>query len=104
MERGLGDALARRARHVALAVQRSAPDWLALGAEVHSRFTPELNNRLSRVTVNGVARYVSGAPEDRSFDPATVPPAPDIAGTDEFFGRRTLPDGSQLYLVVLPLS
>jgi len=104
MERAVRSALSRRARHVALAVERSAPDWEALAVEIHSRFTPEANNRFTRVTVDGVVQYVSGVPEDQSFDPATVPPAPRTAVPQETFARRDLPDGRQLYVHVLPIT
>jgi len=100
LKKSLREALARRARQVADLVQRSRPDWPTLGAEIHSHFAPEANNRLTRVTVNGAVNYVSGAPSDHSFDPLIVPSAA-LRTDGETFDRRVLPDGRVLLVVVL---
>lgn len=98
LKESVREALARRARQVSDIVQRSHLDWPALGAEIRSHFAPEVNHRLTRVTVDGVVTYVSGTPGDNSFDPLTVPPAP-ASPDGEFFGRRFLPDGRVLLVV-----
>jgi heavy metal sensor kinase len=100
LKRSLREALARRTRQVADLVQRSPLDWAALGREIQSHFAPEPNNRFTRVIVDGVVRYVAGAPTDLSFVPATVP-LPLVSGEGETFERRELPDGSALLIVVL---
>jgi heavy metal sensor kinase len=100
LKESLREALARRARQVADLVQRSPLEWDALGEEIHSHFAPEANSRLTRVTIDGVVTYVSGPPADQSFDPGAVPPAPQ--GADgESFGRRLMPHGTALFVVVI---
>src|SRR5205085_12694945 len=95
------EALARRVRQIADMVQRYPPDWAQIGEAIHSHFAPEVNNRLTRVTVNRSVTYVAGAPSDRSFDPAEVPPAAASAPEGESFSRRATADGTVLYVVVL---
>lgn len=100
LKEALREALARRARQVVSIVQRPAVDWNTLGREIQTHFAPEANNRFTRVTVNGIVRYLAGAPSDRSFDPNTVPPA--FAGEDgEAFDRRVASDGTPLLIVVV---
>jgi heavy metal sensor kinase len=99
-KRDLCEALARRARQVADLVQRSPLGGEALGREIHNTFAPEINNRLTRVTVNGVVSCVSEEPADRSFDPKAVPAAPAVI-EGESFVRRTSSDGRVLFIVVL---
>ncbi len=100
LKEALREALARRARQVGDLVQRSPPDWPRLGHEIQSHFAPEANNRLTRVTRNGVVMYVSETPADRSFDPQVVPVATSVPGK-ESFERRILPDGRVLWVVSL---
>ena len=100
LKEALREALARRARQVADLVQRSTLPWERLGDEIHSHFAPEVNNRLTRVTVDGEIKYVSGAPGDRSFDPGSVPPAT-TGKSGESFERRISSDGRVLFVVVL---
>lgn len=96
----LEDALARRPRQIADVISRSELDWRALGERIQSRFAPEANNRFTRLTFDGVVTYVSGAPTDQSFDPQAVPPTP-ITGPKESFGKRTLADGTKLFVAAL---
>jgi heavy metal sensor kinase len=96
----LREALARRARQVADLAQRTTADWQTTGREIRTHFAPEVNSRLTRVTINGKIVYVSGPPADASFDPLAVPAAGDVRA-GESFARRALPDGRVLYVVVL---
>jgi heavy metal sensor kinase len=100
LKESLREALARRTRQVADLVQRSPLDWKALGHEIQSHFAPEANNRFTRVTINGAITYVAGVPSDRGFNPQIVPAASAIS-EGESFGRRVLPDGTALFIVVL---
>lgn len=71
-------ALAHRAEQIAAMLQ-AAPKGAdtAVGAQIAARFAPELNDKFVRVTRgDGSLLYVSGEPNDRSFDPATVPAFP----------------------------
>lgn len=85
-------ALAHRAEQIT-AMLRDAPhgDVSAIGPQIAARFAPELNDKFVRVTrvdrkgARGedpdalpIVRvlYVSGFPNDRSFDPESVPPFP----------------------------
>ena len=101
MEKSTREALARRARQVAATVQRSTLGKAALDIEIQNHFAPEVNNRFTRVTVDGEEIYVSGEPADRGFVPGIVPPPSQLI-TNETFERRTLPDGTALFVVVLP--
>lgn len=101
MEKSLREALTRRVRQIAATSQRLAPDWKAFPIEIQNHFAPEVNNRFTRVTIDGVVRYVSGLPADGGFDPSIVPTASSEI-REEVFERRTLPDGSGLFVVVLP--
>jgi heavy metal sensor kinase len=82
-------------------VQRSALNWQTLGTEIPKTFAPEVNNRFTRVIANGKVTYVSGKPADRSFDPQAVPMPPAEIRDGETFGRRTLPDGTVMLIVVV---
>jgi len=99
LEKTMREALMRRARQVAETVQRSSLDRNALSTEIRNHFAPEVNNRLTRVTVNKAVTYVSGPPSDGSFDPQTVPGAPTVE-TEESYGRRTLPNGTEMLVAV----
>jgi heavy metal sensor kinase len=89
----------RRARQIAetlLAnVPRTGEDYV--GGEIRSLYAPELGNRFIRVTRgNGTVLYVSGPPNDQSFDPYKVPPA---AGKSAEFARlEKLEDGRSLLI------
>ncbi|HEY0550686.1 MAG TPA: ATP-binding protein [Verrucomicrobiae bacterium] len=101
LKENLREALTRRARQVGEMVQRSALDWKTLGIEIPKTFAPEVNNRFTRVIANGKITYVSGAPADRSFDPQKVPVPTHEMDSGETFGRRILPDGSVMLIVVV---
>src|SRR4029077_2800533 len=46
-----------------------------VGDEVEARYAPGLNARFVRITRrDGVILYLSQAPKDQSFDPASLPP------------------------------
>ncbi len=100
LEKSLREALARRARQVADMVQRSGLDWTRLETQIPRTFAPEVNNRFTRVLANGTIAYVSGPPADRSFDPQDVPiPLPIIVR--ESFGPRSLPDGTEMLIMIV---
>lgn len=101
MEKSTREALARRARQVAATVQRSTLGKAELDIEIQNHFAPEVNNRFTRVTVDGEEIYMSGQPADRGFVPDIVPPPSQLI-TNETFERRVLPDGTALFVFVLP--
>jgi len=100
LKRNLREALTRRVRQVADTVQRSSLDRDTLKQGIQNRYAPEAISRFTRATVNGVVVYVSGAPADGSFDPEAVPFEP-TAPEGESFSRRTLSDGTVLFIVAL---
>ena len=100
LRQALREALARRTHQVADVVQRSTLDWDALGKEIQSHFSPEINNRFTRVITNGKITYVSGSPGDHAFNPAVVPLPPDNTKGEKFV-RRICSDGTSLLIVVL---
>jgi heavy metal sensor kinase len=77
LERQFRQASERRASLIA---RDMLPQIKSIGAdaviaEIKARFTPEATGRFIRLTTAaGSVLYQSGAPEDRSFDPALVPP------------------------------
>ena len=95
------EALARRVRQVADMVERYPPDWSLVGKEIKNHFAPEVNNRFTRLTVDGQVKYMAGAPLDHGFDPRLMPPAAATNPEGESFGRRSATDGTVLYVVAL---
>jgi heavy metal sensor kinase len=91
---------ARRARQIAetlLAdIPRTGEDYVV--REIKALYAPELAERFIRVTrPDGSILYLSGPPNDQSFDPAEVKPA----RTDqraEFTRLEKLPDGRSLLI------
>jgi heavy metal sensor kinase len=100
LRESLRAALARRVRQVADTAQRLPPDPRRLALEIENHFAPEINNRLTRVTIGGTLAYESGPPSDLSFTPRTVPPL--LHAVDgETFESRVASDGKTLLVVSL---
>jgi heavy metal sensor kinase len=91
---------ARRARQIAGTLLANAPrtgeDYVV--REIKALYDPELSDRFIRVTRgDGSILYVSGPPNDQSFDPSRVPPAgPDHAA--EFTRLEGLGDGRSVLI------
>lgn len=100
LKESLREALARRTRQVADLAQRGVTDWQQFGRDIRINFAPEANNRFTRVSKDGVILYVAGNPADKSFNPSIVPPAATMED-GESFGRRLLPGGKVLLVVVI---
>src|SRR5436190_3765292 len=100
LRQALRESLARRTHQVADVVQRSTMDWDFLGREIQSHFSPEINNRFTRVITNGKITYASGVPADHGFDPGLVPLPPENTSGERFV-RRICSDGTALLIVVL---
>jgi heavy metal sensor kinase len=65
----------RRARQVGQLVREEIQTLARVGQEVETRYAPEINDRFFRISQkDGVLLYVSRAPKDQSFDPASLPP------------------------------
>jgi heavy metal sensor kinase len=67
----------RRSRQVAQLVREEIQNQSLprAGQEVETRYAPEVNDRFFRISQqDGVLLYVSRAPKDQSFDPASLPP------------------------------
>jgi heavy metal sensor kinase len=67
----------RRSRQVAQLVREKIQNQslARAGQEVEVRYAPEVNDRFFRISQqDGVLLYVSKAPKDQSFDPASLPP------------------------------
>jgi len=57
--------------------------------QLKSLYAPEVNDRFIRVTrTDGRVIYVSGAPNDKTFDPSTVLPAPVNAGKPAIYEHQ----------------
>jgi len=79
LEANLLDTQMRRARQIAdtLVAHAGRSDEQALRGQIESLYSPEVNDRFIRITrADGAPVYASGAPQDRRFDPAQVPPPP----------------------------
>jgi heavy metal sensor kinase len=104
VKRYLDDTLletqARRARQIAgtlLAnVPRTGEDYVV--REIKALYDPELSDRFIRVTRgDGTVLYVSGPPNDQSFDPSRVPPA-GAGHAAEFTRLERLGDGGSVLI------
>lgn len=90
----------RRARQIAATLVAHAPttgeDFVV--REIKALYDPELSDRFIRVTrVDGSVLYVSGPPNDQSFDPSRVPAAaPGHAA--EFMRLEKLGDGRSVLI------
>jgi heavy metal sensor kinase len=101
LEANLLDTQARRARQIAdtLVAHARRSEESALGSEVETLYSPEINDRFIRITrADGTLVYVSGPPKNAGFDPAPVPPA--VPGAASPARRVRLSDGSLLIAAV----
>ena len=93
LRRSQTDTLARRAHQVAAIVAAHAGregDAFTID-QIKTSYAPELNDRFIRVRrPDGSILYVSGAPGDKAFDPATVPALPLPDGRTDRPGALTL--------------
>lgn len=70
--------------------------------EVDEHLAPDVTNRFIRLTrADGSLLYQSKAPRDRSFDPATIPPAPPTYAPAT---RQQRPPGAKLFIYAMPYS
>ena len=112
LEANVFDIQARRARQIAdtlvAAVNRTGET--AIGREIEDLYAPEQNDRFIRITgADGHVVYVSGKPQDGSFDPSKVPRAPprnaphlrkdDLTGGTMLIASQPYAGGGTNYLV-----
>jgi heavy metal sensor kinase len=105
LEANLLDTQMRRARQIAdtLVAHAGRSDEQALRGQIESLYSPEVNDRFIRITrADGAPVYASGAPQDRRFDPAQVPPPP--AGAVEDSRKVRLADGAALMIATRAAS
>ena len=84
----------RRARQIAdtLLAHVSPAEESSVTEEINTFYAPEINDRFIRVTrADGSVLYLSGMPNDQSFDPKLVP-AIAAADKNEFFETFQLPE------------
>jgi heavy metal sensor kinase len=100
----LNDALletqARRARQIAetLVANATATGEAYVVHEIKQLYSPERGDRFIRVTrADGSVLYVSGPPDDQSFDPAAVPSV-NVENRAEFTRLARLKDGRSLLI------
>jgi methyl-accepting chemotaxis protein len=90
----------RRARQIAETLLANAPQTgeAYVAREIKSLYSPELSDRFIRVTrKDGSLLYVSGPPNDQSFDPARVP-ASIASASAESTRLERLDDGRSLLI------
>jgi heavy metal sensor kinase len=102
LESTLRDTQARRARQIAdtlvTRVHQTGEGYVA--AEIKDLYEPEVNDRFIRVTrADGSIVYVSGIPNDQSFDPTQLPPL--ASSRKEFSQKVRLPGNTTLLIAVL---
>lgn len=88
----------RRARQISqlLSEELHAGRWAAVGEQVEARYAPALNERFVRISQrDGVTLYLSSAPADHSFEPATLPP-PAWPSSEETSAQVTLLGGRKM--------
>jgi heavy metal sensor kinase len=101
LESSVRDAQLRRARQIAQAL---SPKLVAEGRgrvaeEIEARFLPAVYNRFVRVCLReGTVIYRSNSPQDKSFDPETVPLTPWPDRTDSSH-KVILPGGMPMLIV-----
>ena len=102
----LEQSLSKQARQIGetflASVELSGEDYVI--DEIREHYAPELNGRFVRVTrSDGSVMYVSGRPEDNSFDPSGLPAAD--ASTNKALTRSShLGDGRELLIHALPFE
>jgi heavy metal sensor kinase len=82
-------------------VGKNGQDYV--GREIETRYAPEANDRFIRVTSgDGTVIYISGEPNDKSFDPKEVPgPAKTLSGPSTRFERA---GSNDLLIAALPFA
>jgi heavy metal sensor kinase len=98
LENTVRESQARRAHQIAdtlLAnIKQTSDSYVA--EEVHTLYAPEINDRFIRITrPDGSLLYLSGTPNDQSFDPKQVPPAP-VSEQNDFSKIFHFPGGRSL--------
>jgi heavy metal sensor kinase len=90
----------RRARQIAETLLENAPHTGEpyVVSEIKSLYSPELSNRFIRVSrKDGSVLYMSGPPNDQSFDPSRVPPL-ELGNTAESARLQRIDDGRSLLI------
>ena len=103
LESNLRDTQARRARQIAdtlvARVHQTGEEYVA--AEIKNLYEPEVNDRFIRVArANGSIVYVSGIPNDQSFDPTHLPTLAS-SSRKEFSQKVRLPGNTTLLIAAL---
>jgi heavy metal sensor kinase len=106
LRQNLRDTLAHRARQVARTMGANSnlmsPD--SLREEISLHYAPESSGRFVRITSQRTnVLYLSGLPQDRSFDPQDVQLPPETVNEKKFRVER-LPRYSDLLLAELPVA
>ncbi len=103
LEAGLHETQARRARQIAdtllTNVSRTGEGFVV--SQIQSLYAPEINDRFIRVTrKDGSVLYVSGPPQDQSFDPTGLSAVAPISRV-ESYRQQKLRDGKTLLIAAL---
>jgi heavy metal sensor kinase len=94
------DTQSRRAQQIGATLTLRAPnlDPEGIARELTSIYAPEHSNRFIRITRdNGSLLYISGPPNDQSFDPREVPPV-EPSPRREFTRKQEMPGGPPLLI------
>ncbi len=102
----LSDSLQRRSLQVEQILQGAAADSVdqQTADQIDTRVAPEFNNRFVRVTrLPQLQVYRSGLPNDRSFDPTSIPPLGDDWPAHAMARRVETADGPIL-IIATPIA
>jgi len=105
LEKSLDESLTTEARTIAqsllINIRQSGNEYVV--NEINEHFAPEINGRFVRVTRgDGRIVFVSGMPQDKSFDPASLRPVG--AAAREHSEEVDVGDDRELLLHVLPYT
>jgi len=100
LEKDLAESQGRRTRQIAntLLVHVKQTGEANVASQTKDWYEPEINDRFIRITrADGTQVYVSGTPNDGSFDPAEVPVFPPASETESY--RKLKLSGGKTLLV-----
>ncbi|MEW6211387.1 MAG: heavy metal sensor histidine kinase [Acidobacteriota bacterium] len=102
LEQSLGNQARQIGETFLASVGVSGEDYVI--DEIREHYAPEINNRFVRVTrADGSVMYASLAPEDKSFDPASLPVLNSFASA-AFARSQKVADGNTMLVYTLPFT
>jgi heavy metal sensor kinase len=107
LETAMMETQARRARQIGETLIAGIPRTgeAAVASEIETLYAPEQSDRFIRVgRWDGSLLYVSGPPNDQSFNPAEIPPVHPHGSQPEFGRKAETPGGSALLIATFQIA